>query len=74
MTNRPEVPSIYAADLRDVVSFLDWLGSYDPHGDMLIENGTKIVLGSKNDYLIGTLIFEDGQWKFTPYASWAVDA
>lgn len=66
-----ELPCTYEHDLRNVVSLIDWLGRHDPEGDLTIESGSVLVLGNKNDYLIGRLIFEEDQWKFEPYADWA---
>lgn len=68
-----EVPTVYAHDLQEIVSFIDWISRSDPESDLTIEAGTRIVLWSKNDYPVGTLHFEEGQWRFTPHADWAND-
>lgn len=69
-----EPPYVYAHDLRNVVSLIDWIERHDPDGDIVIESGSKLVLGSKNEYPIGVIEFEEDQWRFTPHDDRHADA
>lgn len=62
-------PDIYEHDLRCVVEMIDALRAIDAT-DLLIAAGTSVVVWSKNDYPIGTLAYEEDQWRLTPHADW----
>jgi hypothetical protein len=71
----PEVPTTYENDLRDVVAIMDSFNeTLDTHAALLKDAFVlrlEVDVWNGNDYFIGTIVYEDEQWRFTPHADWA---
>ncbi len=71
----PEVPSTYEHDYREVLIILDSMkeamDAFNEKLESSFVQRMQIEIESANGYPVGTLTYEDEQWRFTPFAEWA---
>ncbi len=73
----PEVPTTYEHDYREVLIILDSMKeAMGTHSEEFGVEETyiqrmQVDIESAHGYPVGTLTYEDEQWRFTPYAEWA---